>query len=744
MRRFTFAISTFLILAVPSLLCQIPKEQVKWILPKKAYPAGMAGDTLLIMTTDLPFVFVYNINSDSVIYWHPLSKFWKFYKIEFDNETFNLALTYLTKDTTLTFELHSFELGIVSSLTLKFEKNKFPAQCYYDFKKNILYSLTNDFNFFVINLSNSDTLFNFFEDESEAEDLVYSFSLSDDKKLCGILGGKRLYLLDLENYKIEKTYSLISYPTHRIRISPGNKYVVHFGYDNTCDLIDLEKDTIYKSKVVGRSGQIEFTNDNKYLLVPEFTSSTLFKYKIPDLTIEDREAIAKTSTGFLKTQFEGNEALIISPNDADFKGLYVYYIDTLGPRKLLYISTVNNFYPCGQKNLIFVQQSPKGYPIIRNSKDGKLAGFFRPPTALNNINFSTILPYYFYSSNDTIFVSELFSNQVVKHIQLKDHNPEVIQFSNDLKYLLFRSNSNTDTCFKILNTETMEIVYEFKSGEKCILPQIITTQGVYNRLFDYGRFSSDSKYFGFTYRKSADSPSIFAVVDLEKGDIIFYEFIQSPFAYSFGDFGSDEIFIQNGSMQIRKVNLKTNETFAFPEVSSFNASMCSLFNRPQSNYLVQLIPKMDVTYMLIFNKMDGKIEKMMSLFIDSVLINEFIMVFYFNELYSLFYPNFSSYPIFAFWDSLTTVATVENYGFHSPISRITICPNPVNDILVIILEDTLQTLNEIEVFDILGRSLLKSQNQTQKNFIQLNVSSLPPGVYFIKINYSMFKFIKNY
>ena len=748
MRRTIFVLTIFLNLIFAYVFCQIPREQVKWILPQKVYPADMAGDTLIIMTTDVPFVFVYNIPSDTMVYWYTIPKLRKYYKIEYDKETSKLAMTYLTKDTTLIFELHSFESGIVSKFSLKFEKNKFPSACYFDHKKEILYSLTNDFNFLILNLANNDTLFNFFEDMIEAEDLAYSFTLSDNRKFCGLLCGKKVYMLNLENYKIEKSYSLFSYPTHQVKISPNNKYIVRFGYDNTCDLIDTENDTIYKGKVVGKSNQIEFTNDSKYLLVREINSPfNLLKYKLPDLTIEERELIATTSDYFLKTQFEGKESLIIrpyQPAESLYHGIYLYYPDTIGPRKLLYISTSDNFYPCGQKHLIFVQHDLRLPMPVRNSNDGRLVGFLNPPIPINRLNFSTVFPYYYYSLNDTIWVADLFTNQIVKYVPLKNHNPRVIQFSNDLKYLVYRANSESDTCFKILNTETMEIVFEFKSEQNCILPQPFFLQGVYFRLADYVRFSKDSRYFGFTYRKSEDTPPIFAIVDIEKGQVIFNEFYQSPFTFTFGEYGSDEVYIQNSSMQIRKVNLKNNEIFSFPEISPISSNMCQILNRPDSDYLVQIVFKMDLTYMLVFNKTNGKIEKITQLIIDSFLVGSVLSKCYFNELYSLFYPNYPSFPIFAFWDSLTTVALVENRNMPKSEEKITIYPNPAKDILIIVFEENTQMPNGVEVIDILGRSRIKVQKQPQTNFFQIDVSSLSPGIYFVKINSRIYKFIKDF
>ncbi len=68
-----------------------------------------------------------------------------------------------------------------------------------------------------------------------------------------------------------------------------------------------------------------------------------------------------------------------------------------------------------------------------------------------------------------------------------------------------------------------------------------------------------------------------------------------------------------------------------------------------------------------------------------------------------------------------------------PNSGILISPNPVKDILVIYNMDGLN----FEIYSILGVKMFDGNVQTQ-----LDVSFLESGIYFIKINYQIQKFIK--
>lgn len=59
-----------------------------------------------------------------------------------------------------------------------------------------------------------------------------------------------------------------------------------------------------------------------------------------------------------------------------------------------------------------------------------------------------------------------------------------------------------------------------------------------------------------------------------------------------------------------------------------------------------------------------------------------------------------------------------------------ISPNPTKDFIVVSMPTNM--IFEIEIMDILGKTLLKSQ--VRENNIRLNVSSLQSGVYFAKVS----------
>ena len=69
------------------------------------------------------------------------------------------------------------------------------------------------------------------------------------------------------------------------------------------------------------------------------------------------------------------------------------------------------------------------------------------------------------------------------------------------------------------------------------------------------------------------------------------------------------------------------------------------------------------------------------------------------------------------------------------ISNIEIFPNPANDIIQIKSKNTIE---KIELYSLLGIKLMESDNSES-----LNISTLPIGIYFLKINGILYKFIKN-
>jgi hypothetical protein len=59
-----------------------------------------------------------------------------------------------------------------------------------------------------------------------------------------------------------------------------------------------------------------------------------------------------------------------------------------------------------------------------------------------------------------------------------------------------------------------------------------------------------------------------------------------------------------------------------------------------------------------------------------------------------------------------------------------IYPNPAHDNLIISAQ---QNVSAIRVIDMLGKTVITRDTENEK-FITLDVSSLPPGVYFVKVN----------
>ena len=100
---------------------------------------------------------------------------------------------------------------------------------------------------------------------------------------------------------------------------------------------------------------------------------------------------------------------------------------------------------------------------------------------------------------------------------------------------------------------------------------------------------------------------------------------------------------------------------------------------------------------------------------------------------------------YVFIDNVTTTVTINGAVLNvekNGLESFTMYPNPVNDILNII---SVNDINEIKIFDMTGKNVY-ARNEIANN--QINVSSLNPGIYFIKIkdinnSISTKKLIKN-
>jgi uncharacterized repeat protein (TIGR03803 family) len=85
-------------------------------------------------------------------------------------------------------------------------------------------------------------------------------------------------------------------------------------------------------------------------------------------------------------------------------------------------------------------------------------------------------------------------------------------------------------------------------------------------------------------------------------------------------------------------------------------------------------------------------------------------------------------------------ASIEKFNNSSEIS---VYPNPTNGNLQIRIVGANNNLTEILVNDLLGKEVIKNIDiKTQNGIMQLDVSSLPAGIYFIKTNLGTQKFIK--
>jgi hypothetical protein len=83
---------------------------------------------------------------------------------------------------------------------------------------------------------------------------------------------------------------------------------------------------------------------------------------------------------------------------------------------------------------------------------------------------------------------------------------------------------------------------------------------------------------------------------------------------------------------------------------------------------------------------------------------------------------------------------------NAPISGITVFPNPTNgELRITNYELGIGSLSEIEVFDIYGK---KQKTECRKGEMEngeylINISHLPAGIYFLRINEQTVKIIKN-
>lgn len=78
--------------------------------------------------------------------------------------------------------------------------------------------------------------------------------------------------------------------------------------------------------------------------------------------------------------------------------------------------------------------------------------------------------------------------------------------------------------------------------------------------------------------------------------------------------------------------------------------------------------------------------------------------------------------------------------FELPIADYKIQPNPVNDVLQVSVSENLIG-EEITVFDLSGRAIMKSEIRNQKS--DLNTSGLANGLYFVRIKNEVRKFVKD-
>lgn len=90
------------------------------------------------------------------------------------------------------------------------------------------------------------------------------------------------------------------------------------------------------------------------------------------------------------------------------------------------------------------------------------------------------------------------------------------------------------------------------------------------------------------------------------------------------------------------------------------------------------------------------------------------------------------YITYLFFTLILSVSSVafSQEGKQSPTQKteLNFYPNPVSDGKIYITSSTATSNKEVEIFDVLGKSVLKATVVRE-----LNISSLTPGVYLIKI-----------
>lgn len=117
-----------------------------------------------------------------------------------------------------------------------------------------------------------------------------------------------------------------------------------------------------------------------------------------------------------------------------------------------------------------------------------------------------------------------------------------------------------------------------------------------------------------------------------------------------------------------------------------------------------------------------------------------------DSLYKYFIRPDYSQSIYNFYIKSidTTANSTTGIKNSNPVkSNIVAYPNPVTDNLTVSFNATNRT-QSVDIFDIQGRLILSNINEREicQNTLKLDVSALNAGVYFIKINNRLFKFIK--
>ncbi|MEN9523810.1 MAG: hypothetical protein RL065_2187, partial [Bacteroidota bacterium] len=77
-------------------------------------------------------------------------------------------------------------------------------------------------------------------------------------------------------------------------------------------------------------------------------------------------------------------------------------------------------------------------------------------------------------------------------------------------------------------------------------------------------------------------------------------------------------------------------------------------------------------------------------------------------------------------------------------NKISIYPNPVYQFIII---NGMNMMNSIDVTDVFGRTIIQQINKSSTQQISIDVSSLPSGIYFVKVidlngNSAVGKFVK--